>query len=128
MQLTIRIVKAGFLIFGFAFATSITTNAQQKPASQRPPVRSATVPSSSGKELKNAVTVTGVITDAATNKPLAGVGITYKDVSAAITDSTGKFSLKVPNYNVAISVAINGYQNKEIALKGRQTVSSGLYE
>ncbi len=74
------------------------------------------------------VTVTGSITDAATGKPLQGITVRYKNNSAAITDSTGHFSLKVPDYNVAVTVEGETYQSKEIALKGRSKVSTGLYE
>ena len=38
-------------------------------------------------------TVKGRITDAATGKGVRGVRVTYKTFSAAITDSTGAFSL-----------------------------------
>ena len=65
--------------------------------------------------------------DAATHRPLPGIRISYHDISASITDSAGNFSVKVPNYNVAIVLEGDGYQIKEIALKGRKTVSSSLY-
>jgi TonB-linked SusC/RagA family outer membrane protein len=74
------------------------------------------------------VEVKGTITDAATKKPLRAIRVTYQNYSAAITDSMGDFSLHVPNYNVAIILEAEGYQAKEIALKGRRTVSAALYE
>ena len=78
--------------------------------------------------LFNGVFVTGNITDAATKKPLRGIRITYQDLSASITDSAGAFAIKVPDYNVALVLEGEGYQRKEIALKGRKNVSSVLYE
>jgi TonB-linked SusC/RagA family outer membrane protein len=74
------------------------------------------------------VEVKGRVTDAASHQPLSAIRVTYRDYSAAITDSAGGFILKVPNYNVAISLQGEGYQFKEVALKGRRTVSASLYE
>lgn len=72
--------------------------------------------------------VKGRITDATTGAALRGVRISYKESAAAITDSTGAFSIKVPSYNVSIHVESEGFQDKDIALKGRSAVSAALYE
>ena len=74
------------------------------------------------------VTVNGVITSAATHQALRGISVTYKNISAAITDSTGSFSIKVPDYNVTVIAQGEGYQTKEIALKGSNKISAELYE
>lgn len=73
-------------------------------------------------------TVKGHITDATTGTALRGIRISYRDISAAITDSLGNFSIKVPAYNVSIHIEGEGFQDKEIALKGRTTVAAALYE
>src|SRR5690349_9645873 len=73
-----------------------------------------------GKQLAKSVTVSGTISDAATGKAIAGMQIAYKDFTAAITDSSGNFSLQVPNYDASVTVNGEGYQTKEIALKGRR--------
>lgn len=80
------------------------------------------------KQPQKTVSVTGLITDAATNKPLQGITVRYKNISAAITDPTGYFSLKVPDYSVVVIIEGETYQAKEIALKGRSNVSTRLYE
>lgn len=72
--------------------------------------------------------VKGRITDATTGAALRGVRISYKESAAAITDSTGAFSIKVPSYDVSIHVESEGFQDKDIALKGRGQVSAALYE
>jgi TonB-linked SusC/RagA family outer membrane protein len=72
--------------------------------------------------------VSGVIRDAATGKILPGIRVTYKDYSAAITDSNGAFALKVPSPDVFVLVEGEGYQSKQIALKGRSHITAGLYE
>jgi TonB-linked SusC/RagA family outer membrane protein len=80
------------------------------------------------KVLATAVEITGTITDAATRQPLRAISITYHDYSAAITDSLGHFTLRVPNTDVTIVVHGEGFQAKEIALKGSKTVTTALYE
>lgn len=79
-------------------------------------------------QAQNQVEVNGIVTDAASHQPLRAIRVTYQDVAAAITDSTGHFTLKVPNDNVTIKLQGEGYQLKEIALKGRRTVTATLYE
>ena len=76
----------------------------------------------------NFIEVQGTVTDAATHQPLSAISVTYQDYSAAITDTAGRFSLKVPNDNVTIILQGQGYQAKEIALKGRRVVSTALFE
>ncbi|MDP4262681.1 MAG: SusC/RagA family TonB-linked outer membrane protein [Bacteroidota bacterium] len=72
--------------------------------------------------------VSGVIKDAATGKALRGIRVTYKDYSAAITDSMGAFTLDVPSPDVYVLLEGEGYQSKQIALKGNNHVTAGLYE
>lgn len=76
----------------------------------------------------NTVEVKGRITDAASHQPLRAIRVTYQNLSAAITDSAGNFTLKVPNYNVTVMLQGEGFQTKEVALKGRRTISTSLYE
>ncbi|MGE5520665.1 MAG: SusC/RagA family TonB-linked outer membrane protein, partial [Candidatus Dadabacteria bacterium] len=78
--------------------------------------------------LSKFVSVSGTIKEAATGKPIRGARITYKEFSAAISDSTGRFSLKVPTTTVSVLVESEGYQTKEVALKGQTEVSASLYE
>ena len=74
------------------------------------------------------VTVTGTITDAMTKKGLAGIHVSVKDFSAAITDSTGNFSLKSPSYTSSIIIEGEGYDTRSIPLKGRQSVTVALLD
>ncbi|MEI6947817.1 SusC/RagA family TonB-linked outer membrane protein [Paraflavisolibacter sp. H34] len=77
---------------------------------------------------RKSVQIKGTIKDAATGQPVRAVSVTYQNYSAAITDSLGRFTLKVPNRDVTIMVQGEGYQTKEIALQGRSTVAAALYE
>ncbi|MFI5129392.1 MAG: SusC/RagA family TonB-linked outer membrane protein [Chitinophagales bacterium] len=72
--------------------------------------------------------ISGIIKDAATGKALGGVKVTYKDYSAAISDSTGSFSLAVPSLFVSVLLEGEGYQSKQVALKGKNSIAAELYE
>src|SRR5882724_10025826 len=85
-------------------------------------------PASAETTKAGGLTVTGVIKDAATGKPLPAINISIPDYSAALTDDNGSFTIKVPNYNATLLVKAEGFQTKEIALKGRKSVTAGLYE
>src|SRR6188472_3579031 len=67
---------------------------------------------------KGAVIVTGVIKDAGTGKPLPAINVSVPDFSAALTDDNGKFSIKVPNYNSTLFINAEGFQSKEVPLRG----------
>lgn len=73
--------------------------------------------------------VTGIITDAATGKPLTGINVSYRDKTASISLSNGIFTLQVPSTDATILVEGDGYQSKEVALKGRsKDIRISLYE
>lgn len=77
---------------------------------------------------RGTATVRGTVKDASTGKNLRGIRITYKNYSAAITDSAGAFSIKVPSLNVSLTLQGEGYQTKQLALKGNNQVTARLYE
>src|ERR1044071_674689 len=62
--------------------------------------------------------LTGIITEGATKKPMVGARVSVVNYSAAITDENGKFSLNVPSWDVDIIVTNDGYETRQIALKG----------
>ncbi len=75
-----------------------------------------------------AMSVSGVVKDASTGKVVRGIRVTYKEYSAAITDSSGQFKIKVPSYNVSVLLQGEGYQTKQVALKGNDHLAIALYE
>ncbi|MBS1563346.1 MAG: SusC/RagA family TonB-linked outer membrane protein [Bacteroidetes bacterium] len=77
---------------------------------------------------KNTVPVSGIITEAVGGKALRGVRVTYRDLYATITDSAGAFTLNVPDYQVTIRVEGDGFQSKEISLRGAKRISAALHE
>lgn len=70
--------------------------------------------------------ISGVVTDAATKKPLLGVRVFYKNLTTAITDENGAFSLAVPGLNVSVSVDMAGYQTRDVAVDGRKELRIAL--
>ncbi|MFY0713654.1 SusC/RagA family TonB-linked outer membrane protein [Seonamhaeicola sp. NFXS20] len=80
-----------------------------------------------GQENTN-LTVTGTVLNASNNKPLAGINIRVGQYSSVLTDSSGKFSMNVPDNRVTLIVTNPDYQTKEVALKGRTNVEIKLYD
>ena len=70
-------------------------------------------------------TVSGVVSDAATGQPLAGVIVQAygNDRFSAITDDKGAYELKVPTYVNSVSMRVEGYQilQKAIGQQSEQT-------
>lgn len=73
-------------------------------------------------------TVSGTIKDAATGKPLATINVSVVNFSAALTDEKGNFKIKVPNKSATLRVEGEGFQTKEIPLKGQKAIVASLYE
>jgi TonB-linked SusC/RagA family outer membrane protein len=79
-----------------------------------------------GQEYKN-FNIRGMVLDAATDKPVAGASVTYQDISAAITDSMGTFSIEVPVLEIQLRVKADGYQEK-IILAENDTLTVLMFE
>ncbi len=77
---------------------------------------------------RNAVMVTGVIKDAGSGKPLAAINVSVPEFSAVLTDDNGKFSIKVPDYNSTLFINAEGFQSKEVPLRGLKSVTVALFE
>jgi len=76
---------------------------------------------------QGSVKVTGLIKDSQTGKPIPGAGVSVAEYSASITDEKGEFTISVPDLKSLLIIGVQGYQNKEIALKGKNKVSASLY-
>jgi TonB-linked SusC/RagA family outer membrane protein len=74
------------------------------------------------------VKVTGTVKDASTGNLLSGINITVPGYSAALTDDKGFFSITVPDISTSLMVTGSGYQQREVALKGRRSVDVSLFE
>lgn len=123
LPVVMKVFKKGALV-PFLLLTVMCTHAQKRAGNNT---------ANNNRQLRtgqgaNAVEINGTVTDAASHQPLSAISVSYQEYSAAITDSAGHFTLRVPDDNVTIVLQGEGYQAKEIALKGRKTVATVLYE
>jgi len=72
--------------------------------------------------MANGAKISGVVKDAATGKPLAGISIGVLDYSSKITDENGQFTINVPNSDAVLLVSGQNYQQKEVPVKGRTSL------
>jgi TonB-linked SusC/RagA family outer membrane protein len=73
-------------------------------------------------------TVSGIVSDAATGKPLPGVNINVAGIASAITEDDGSYSIKLPSENVILEISGFGYARREISVQGRSRIDVKLYE
>lgn len=64
--------------------------------------------------------VSGILKDAATGKPIGGMSVGVLDYSGTLSDDKGRFTITIPNYDAILLVKGQGYQAKQIPLKGRK--------
>lgn len=80
-----------------------------------------------GTAMGQSKSITGKVTDAANNQPLAGVSITIPGTTAGTTtDSSGLFSLQAPATAKAIQVSLINYLTQTIDLKDNTPLSIQL--
>ncbi|TMI64542.1 MAG: SusC/RagA family TonB-linked outer membrane protein [Bacteroidetes bacterium] len=72
--------------------------------------------------------VSGTIKDAVSNKGLVGIRVTVDGFSATISDESGNFTINVPSYNAEVVISGDGYETRNIPLKGRKTISISLLD
>jgi len=75
-------------------------------------------------------TVSGNVTDAATNQPLNSVSIVAKGASpvGTLTNAEGKFELRVPEGTKTLTFSYIGYTDVEMAYSGQTTLNVSLKE
>ena len=79
------------------------------------------VPVSSQNNSDNLVVVTGYVTDAALNTPMAGVKVQAYNISrhSAMTKEDGSFSIRIPDYVTSLTFSLEGCNTVVCALRGR---------
>lgn len=80
------------------------------------------------KQAVKGVSVSGKIVDAASKKAVAGVRVQVPGFSATITDDNGSFTIQVPSYDATIVINGDGYDTREVPLKGRNNISVALLD
>ena len=65
-------------------------------------------------------TVQGIVTDAATNEPVAGAQVWIKDSSyGTLSDSQGRYSIKYEGKYATLCVSFFGYEDADVELTGK---------
>ena len=71
--------------------------------------------------------LTGTVTDAVTNEPIAGAIVSVEGTTIGVqTDINGHFSLYLPKANAVIKVTFMGYLPEKISLKGQTKIDVKL--
>ncbi|MGE9313865.1 SusC/RagA family TonB-linked outer membrane protein [Niabella sp. CJ426] len=70
--------------------------------------------------------IKGVVKNAATGNGINGAQLQVRGFSAAITDTAGKFSLKVPNNTATLLVEADGFDAQLVPVKYREQVDVAL--
>ena len=91
-------------------------------------VNAQELPSTSVKTAKSNYQVKGTVVNAATGKSIGGIRLTYKIFAASITDSSGSFSINLPRKDAMLLVEGEGYQSKQVAVRGSSVLRVLLYE
>jgi TonB-linked SusC/RagA family outer membrane protein len=73
-------------------------------------------------------TVKGSVISAVDSKPLVGINLRVGTFSSAITDENGNFSILIPDRSATLTISGEGYQDKEVAVRGRTEVTIRLYD
>ena len=71
-------------------------------------------------------TIKGVVVDHATGKPLSGINVKFGNVAADLSDEKGAFTISVPTLDVELQAEGEGYEKKQIAVKGRTTLTIAM--
>lgn len=75
-----------------------------------------------------ALKVSGTVVNAATGNPILGIRVSYKSLAASITGKEGTFEIIIPGDEVILLAEGEGYQTKEIAVKGLSHLKILMYE
>jgi TonB-linked SusC/RagA family outer membrane protein len=73
-------------------------------------------------------TVTGVVKDASTGKPLPGVNVSVEGIASAITEDNGSYTIKIPDKSLILEISGFGRAKREIPVRGRNKIDVVLYE
>lgn len=82
-----------------------------------------------GITMAQTITVTGVVTDAASGIPIPGVNIIIQGTTnGTMTNADGEYTIDVNNLDITLVFSSIGYSSRSIALEGRQTLNVELEE
>ncbi|GAB3028253.1 TonB-dependent receptor [Niabella terrae] len=74
-----------------------------------------------------ALEVKGRVFDSRTGRPVNGARVSYRNLVARITDSTGFFTLKLPGADAVLDVSLEGYTTKTVPVSPGKVLKVRLY-
>lgn len=77
---------------------------------------------------KDSLFVTGIVKLSDTKQPLAGISVSVPGYSAAISDNNGSFKIAVPDDAAVLFLSGDGFQDKQVALKGKRAITAWMYD
>jgi TonB-linked SusC/RagA family outer membrane protein len=78
--------------------------------------------------VRSSVKLSGTITDASTGTALEGISVSVPGYSSAISDENGAFSIDAPASTATLTLSGEGFQTKEVAIKGRNEIAIKLHD
>lgn len=75
---------------------------------------------------KNEITISGTVVDAATKEPVTTAEVFVNGYSSAIVSESGSFSLKIPYPTAQVQIKAEGFQLKNISVKGNTHLDIAL--
>lgn len=117
-------IKKGLLLFALLAASVSGAYAQEQDSAQYS--TDTTTVKVQRRALKGP-TIKGIIIDANTNKPIAGVSVAVTGFSASITNDNGRFSIVVPDYKANLLISLSGYHKKTVPVFKGKEVSVIIY-
>ena len=82
----------------------------------------------SASVVKDTVFVNGVIRSAASKNAIGGISVSVPGYAAAISDDSGYFKIAVHDLQSVLYLSGDGFQDKQVALRGRNKVTVDLFE
>ncbi len=112
-RLLAYIVFTAAFLTGFFHQKCFSQNQEKKPET---------------KLAENFSLITGKVKDAVTGLGIPGANISIPEVSAAITDENGIFSIETPSNHYSLFVSAAGYGRKQVFVKGKESIEVSLYQ
>ncbi len=119
-------LRAGVCLFMLSGTCVLSAQTEVEVDEQEAPVAPAKKKAEPAYELKE---ISGFVYDAATKAPLAGVRIQALNnrFYTALTDETGAYTIKVPEFVTSLYVSLPDYNASQIAIKGATDQNANLY-
>ncbi len=112
-----------YWLVAFLWACPFVLEAQNEMDGAEPTDTVQAVVKKTIRKSQREVTITGHVFDAATGAPVNAAELTAENYASAITNEDGSFSIRIPYPSAILKITSWGYQTKELAVRGNETVT-----